>query len=500
MVIYYLLPQKLNDTTGDEIDLKKKNYTLRAFLFNPVTVAIYGIGAYYVCSLAQYGGVAQKAPIILTIFISLIVWMGWGLYWYIWKVDKKQTPSPHTIKRSKFLFLLSINFSLLITVASGISLYHSGTNYQGKLAYVIQDYLTSSDVTFDHNNVYQDGLNGLLEDLETKYDLPDELYVSNQVELTFNKAGDITTFYSFLYGLNDAGETESYLIDYDSSKSADFSVTLNGNVNPTFEKNMRLQPLLDAMEILPIKETVKDWDEDSFGIYYAGSRSWGYNTEGILYFDEKGDTFPIETAFNEIIGYSISVYTPTNNTITPVRFVDYTPDVSPIQSGDVPTDQNMNDIETHFLTKKLGYQLVVVDAAAGSRFYSLNKTTDGGNTWNVVNADPFAGQLGVSSGITFMDESLGFVGLSHSGGSYADLYRTTDGGISFETVELPTIEVPLTDTEKYAPFDFPEMPYKESDSLFIQVGQGQDGDYNGGSKALYQSKDNGETWAFVGEV
>ena len=62
------------------------------------------------------------------------------------------------------------------------------------------------------------------------------------------------------------------------------------------------------------------------------------------------------------------------------------------------------------------------------------------------------------------------------------------------------IEVPLTHTEKYAPFDFPEMPYKESDSLFIQVNQGQDGDYNGGSKGLYQSKDNGETWTFVGEV
>lgn len=198
MVINYLLPQKLNDTTGDEIDLKNKKYTLRAFLLNPVTVVIYGIGAYYVCSLAQDGGIAQKIPVILIIFLSLFVWMGWGLYWYIWKVDKNQSLSPRSIKHSKFLFLLSINFFLLITVASGISLYHSGTNSQGRLAYVIQDYLNSSDVTFDHNNVYQDGLNGLFEDLETKYDLPEELYVSNQVELTFNKKGDITTLYSFL--------------------------------------------------------------------------------------------------------------------------------------------------------------------------------------------------------------------------------------------------------------------------------------------------------------
>ena len=32
------------------------------------------------------------------------------------------------------------------------------------------------------------------------------------------------------------------------------------------------------------------------------------------------------------------------------------------------------------------------------------------------------------------------------------------------------------------------------------VGQGADGDYNGDSSALYQSKDNGETWEFVEEV
>jgi len=38
------------------------------------------------------------------------------------------------------------------------------------------------------------------------------------------------------------------------------------------------------------------------------------------------------------------------------------------------------------------------------------------------------------------------------------------------------------------------MPYKKVGSLNILVGQGSDGDYKGGCKALYQSKDNGITW------
>ncbi|MFD3449922.1 hypothetical protein ACFDTO_35690 [Microbacteriaceae bacterium 4G12] len=32
------------------------------------------------------------------------------------------------------------------------------------------------------------------------------------------------------------------------------------------------------------------------------------------------------------------------------------------------------------------------------------------------------------------------------------------------------------------------------------VGQGSDGDYNGDSSALYQSKYQGETWEYVTEV
>ena len=32
------------------------------------------------------------------------------------------------------------------------------------------------------------------------------------------------------------------------------------------------------------------------------------------------------------------------------------------------------------------------------------------------------------------------------------------------------------------------------------VGQGADGDYNGNSDALYESRDNGVTWEFIKEV
>ena len=49
-----------------------------------------------------------------------------------------------------------------------------------------------------------------------------------------------------------------------------------------------------------------------------------------------------------------------------------------------------------FYSDHLGWRLSVADAAAGSRFYQLEKTEDGGVTWETENQDPFGGQIGVA--------------------------------------------------------------------------------------------------------
>ena len=74
-------------------------------------------------------------------------------------------------------------------------------------------------------------------------------------------------------------------------------------------------------------------------------------------------------------------------------------------------------------------------------------------------------------------------------------------GSIFQKVEYPPHEVKLDHTQStISPFDSPSMPYEKDGVFNMLVGQGADGDYNGDSSALYQSKDNGETWEFVEEV
>ena len=49
----------------------------------------------------------------------------------------------------------------------------------------------------------------------------------------------------------------------------------------------------------------------------------------------------------------------------------------------------------------------------------------------------------------------------------------------------------------------PEKVYEKDGKLYMEVGQGADGDYYGDEgycNGLYESSDDGKTWKYVGEV
>jgi photosystem II stability/assembly factor-like uncharacterized protein len=159
-----------------------------------------------------------------------------------------------------------------------------------------------------------------------------------------------------------------------------------------------------------------------------------------------------------------------------------------------------NNNEQFYLSKEVGYKLNIIDKALGSTFYSLSKTIDEGKTWQVINEDPFNGVVGSASGINFIDEKLGFLGSLNPSGTDGKIYRTDDGGESFKAVNYTVYEVKLDGGNYIRPFDSPGMPYEKDGVFNMLVGQGSDGDYNGNSNALYQSKDKGKTWEYIKEV
>lgn len=150
------------------------------------------------------------------------------------------------------------------------------------------------------------------------------------------------------------------------------------------------------------------------------------------------------------------------------------------------------------------YAMYVADAALGSRLYGLLKSTDGGANWSVHSTNPFQDASGGSVEFTFLDESFGFAALSHNGGDEATLYVTEDGGLSYCLVSMfGNPKVTLTDGMQYEPYDYPQMPYYVQDQLVLLVGQGADGDYDGGDRnklARFISVDHGKSFVFLDYV
>lgn len=401
---------------------------------------------------------------------------------------------------------IAIIIMVLTTLFYGYKIYHSATNFNGKLSWALNDLENKRTIKFEHNNIYENGVEGIFTDINEKLHMPETLYVSDSFSLNFEADGTIKSFDAFLYGKNDKGELESYLISYDSNKSKKITIYLNNYINADFNEDKLIEPLINTIKVIPFKETVSKWNEKQYGILYYGKRSFGYNKDGIVYIDLEGNTKLADEVSSEIIGYTVSVYVPGKEDVyTPVRY-NLTEDLNNIKKDKLSTEEsnkparsaNSEDKE-FYLSDNSGYKLKVVGAAAGSRFYSLYGTKDRGITWDTINEDPFIGRGGVAAGIAFINEKLGFIALSHSGGDNAELYRTEDGGLSFKEIDIPKIDVTLNNGSVIYPFDFPEMPYEENGVLNVLVGQGSDGDHNGNSSALCQSKDEGITWEYIKE-
>lgn len=498
---------------------KTRRYLFWGRVLNPIIWVVYGILCFYGYSLSQYGNIKRKFPIIIACFLVLVIWFLWC---FLSKTkenkfaiengqelefSEEEVCFQRIVKRRKLFYYIGCFAFIGMTIVTGIKIYNSSVNFNGKLAWFIHDLKNKRQVEFRQDNIYEYGLEGIFNAIESKIEMPEELYVSDDFKLSFEQDGRIISFDTYLYGKNENGETESFLIIYDHNRTNKITINLNGFVNDDYDQIHKIQPLFDMMQAIPIEEAVSNWNQKEYGVLYSGIRNWGYNTDGIVYLDKEGNTQLAKDPMNEILGYTVSVYVPGQEGIfIPVRFI-----ATWLKATITPQDEhNEKEIEVgcmyidgeeaFFLDKTHGYWLQVVDAALGSRFYALLETQDSGVTWETINTDPYMGNTGVSAGITFIDEKLGFIGLSHSGGSYGNLYRTEDGGLSFEECVIPSIEVPLTANEIYSPFDLPHMPYEEDGKLKILVGQGQDGDYNGGAKAMFQSVDNGITWEYIKEV
>ena len=407
-------------------------------------------------------------------------------------------------------------------------------------------------ITLKHDNFFDDSVAGILEDLDNEIGLPKKIYLVNHFNVTFYATGEIAAIDTFFYGEDENGETRTYLVDYNRKKSSKMTVYINNYAETDYEEDMCLTPLFELLGNIKVKEQVDSWAEETkshtFGISYSGKRAFTsadslqvINAENT---DTNGNSILSQVEYGgEVTGFAVTFSTGgeenTDKIITYIINPKYTSAAVLAQqnrleqiekaknsSGDVTGDNNGNKDngiisgseeedgeETtpwtenredgsvyFFLDSNTGYRLLVADAAAGSRFYELECTKDGGQSWNQLNADPFCGNMGVAEGIEFYNENLGIIGLRGASGAYSTLYLTQDGGKTFSMIELPMDEVTeLPDTAaqyglEKSDYDYCEMPQQEDGKFTIKVISEQ-GETDG---ILFESTDNGNTWNYSG--
>lgn len=407
-------------------------------------------------------------------------------------------------------------------------------------------------ITLKHDNFFDDSVAGILEDLDNEIGLPKKIYLVNHFNVTFYATGEIAAIDTFFYGEDENGETRTYLVDYNRKKSSKMTVYINNYAETDYEEDMCLTPLFELLGNIKVKEQVDSWAEETkshtFGISYSGKRAFtsadGLQVINAENTDTNGNSILSQVEYGgEVTGFAVTFSTGgeenTDKIITYIINPKYTSAAVLAQqnrleqiekaknsSGDVTGDNNGNkdngiisgsedeDGEEatpwtenredgsvyFFLDSNTGYRLLVADAAAGSRFYELEYTKDGGQSWNQLNADPFCGNMGVAEGIEFYNENLGVIGLRGASGAYSTLYLTQDGGKTFSMIELPMDEVTeLPDTAaqyglEKSDYDYCEMPQQEDGKFKIKVISEQ-GETDG---ILFESTDNGNTWNYSG--
>lgn len=407
-------------------------------------------------------------------------------------------------------------------------------------------------ITLKHDNFFDDSVAGILEDLDNEIGLPKKIYLVNHFNVTFYATGEIAAIDTFFYGEDENGETRTYLVDYNRKKSSKMTVYINNYAKTDYEEDMCLTPLFELLGNIKVKERVDSWAEETkshtFGISYSGKRAFTsadslqvINAENT---DTNGNSILSKVEYGgEVTGFAVTFSTGgeenTGEIITYIinpKYIsaavlaqqnrreqideakngagndttDNTGNADPNavagddeeESGDgTPWTENREDGSVYFfLDSNTGYRLLVADAAAGSRFYELEMTKDGGQSWNQQNADPFDGNIGVAEGIEFYNENLGVIGLAGASGDYSTLYLTQDGGKTFSMIELSMDEVTeLPDTAaeygfSISDYDYCKMPQQKDGKLIIKVISAM-GENDG---ILFESIDSGNTWNYSG--
>lgn len=411
-------------------------------LVDYIFIFLYSILMFFLWKICKYGSWRYWINWIIPILFLILVCI-------IYKILNINIESSRKSRRIKLYMFI------IVTLIFGGMIVHTAIPYNGKLSWKVDEMLNHKRVRYVHRNIFNDGIEGLLEDLEKKFTLPDKLYVDNEILIRFDGDGEITKLEGMIYGKNEKGKVNSYLLSFKNKK---LEVWLNKDAGFELDENRALDPMIKLLKKSKYQKEIDAWKkiygDVDFGIIYYGKKEFFYS-DGIKLLGSKKENDDVVKTLNqggEVKANALSIFIP-DREVTPINFI-IDPEIISSETRNAQLeeevikkskgedswtlDNNTGTMYTFVKTNKnIGFRLVVTDAALGSRFYKLEKTSDGGKTWENINSKPFLDGTGVAEGIEFLNENFGFAGLQGGSGEHSEIYVTRDGGANFEKINLP---------------------------------------------------------------
>ena len=304
------------------------------FIFGKLSILYYILFLLVTCVLCKYGSIRQLKFAFLALGIllvlSLCIWIGC-------LIAEKENPLKMKGALRKTVFGTELLILLVVTVGCISYIVYTAIPYNGALSWKVDSLFKTKKIEYEHNNFFRDGAEGLIKDVNKKLKLPDELYITDSFEMSFDKDGTITRVSAYLYGQNEKGKDKTYLIDYDIDKSDKIVVQIAGYANADYDDDKKLDPMFTILEKSDCKMQVTQWNLDyafadnppEYEILYYGKRSFA-SSEGLVYLpgDVDGDgevggmtDFTALDSGGEALGYEVSLYLPQDESVTPVRYM-----------------------------------------------------------------------------------------------------------------------------------------------------------------------------------
>ena len=481
----------------------------------------YSLTLFCAWHLCHYGGLEEHLVLLLSCVLGVLATS------VLWFVTWRGTAETQKNKEKRRKWLKTEWFAGgLVTILFAMGLFYSITPFHGVISYKMLEYNSFQSVKLEQTQIFDTGIKGIFEDLDEAVDLPSEMYLSNQLQLSFDRDGNLQDFYTMIYGKNHHDITMSYLIEYNAEEDSKAHVHISYDPDRVYDKNMRLEPFAKIMEkadyLKQARIWMDDYDAQNFEMLYVGQRTFR-TPNGLTYL--KGDTDgdgiigencieQLERDGGEIVSFMVSFYVP-QSTIKPVRYImdpvyhsNETLSQDTIKSLLQETEDNVDWITDHktgimyflFHNSPNCWRLTVEDIGHRNRTYNLEQTTDGGDNWHTVNETPFHGKSGLAEGMVFYSPSFGFLAISDIQGGQSSLFMTTDGGVTTTEIKLPYDEVKalpksaVKNSLSAEDYDYVTLPEKQNHELVVTALTGK----NTAEGLEFRSNDAGMTWHYSG--